>query len=624
MKKFISLLLAVVLICTSLPMYVGAEETTGGYKLDYDRIGEDTYKVYIIADKASLDIHELRVQYGDAEIVSYEWYKQFAEKYEGTVIADDVTVHKFIAFPCAFLSDIDTTDEKEYFGEVVVRISSVNHSISLLDETGTIVYDEIVLDMSTEWDGSTPRPIPDNEPQPTATWNPEWTPVPTEPPTETPELTPEPNYETGDVDGNGNINAQDALLVLKYAAKLGELSEAQFVAANVDDSENVNATDALNILKYAAKIIVRFVFDSEENIEVLKDYIKENGTVNENGNKELVRDYVALGDSEFSIEYDSFEYDEINNQVIYIYESVDADPINCLKFTITLKNTTDTSVEVEWKQVTDNGVVDLKGQSTIKNEEYSLDSNYEGDIDKSYLEQKVPEYNRAKKDIWTADMKNIYNGYVHAAFVSLEDYFSKTLIMYVNDIYKSYRYSDEKFAKVTALIYGIDYSIYESLQLLWDELDRVGTKEDVYTYISEYGDHNDYYATTYVEKNSDTEDIYYVMDIFHRVRDIPIIIYIQPYINRDVYIGAVIYKANGSGEYEISKELQTVISVDDIDWNTSYDYECVYPENGSISETEQKILDEDIGRMLMKVDLLLRDKTSVELMDFGFYNYFVN
>lgn len=95
----------------------------------------------------------------------------------------------------------------------------------------------------------------DEKPTPTAT------PVPTVPPTEVPTATPEVTeipYTLGDVNGDGNINAQDALAVLKHAAKIAELDEIQQMAADVVADENINAQDALQILKKAAQIIDSF------------------------------------------------------------------------------------------------------------------------------------------------------------------------------------------------------------------------------------------------------------------------------------------------------------------------------------------------------------------------------
>ena len=81
------------------------------------------------------------------------------------------------------------------------------------------------------------------------------TPAPTE--TATPEAT-EISYLLGDVNADGKINSQDALLVLKHAAKIIELNETEKKAADVTKEESINASDALEILRYAARIITEF------------------------------------------------------------------------------------------------------------------------------------------------------------------------------------------------------------------------------------------------------------------------------------------------------------------------------------------------------------------------------
>lgn len=63
---------------------------------------------------------------------------------------------------------------------------------------------------------------------------------------------------TGDVNSDNNINAEDALEALKFAAKLTELDENAHVRADVDRDKDVNAKDALYILQYAAHIISSF------------------------------------------------------------------------------------------------------------------------------------------------------------------------------------------------------------------------------------------------------------------------------------------------------------------------------------------------------------------------------
>lgn len=70
--------------------------------------------------------------------------------------------------------------------------------------------------------------------------------------------TPPKENILGDVDADENINATDALLILKYAAKINELTDMQLLVADTSKDKSVNALDALLILKYAAKIIDHF------------------------------------------------------------------------------------------------------------------------------------------------------------------------------------------------------------------------------------------------------------------------------------------------------------------------------------------------------------------------------
>lgn len=71
----------------------------------------------------------------------------------------------------------------------------------------------------------------------------------------------------GDVNNDGNFNAEDALLVLKHAAKLEMISEKNIKAADVDGNDKIDATDALEILKYAASLIDRFPCESQATPE---------------------------------------------------------------------------------------------------------------------------------------------------------------------------------------------------------------------------------------------------------------------------------------------------------------------------------------------------------------------
>ena len=62
----------------------------------------------------------------------------------------------------------------------------------------------------------------------------------------------------GDVAVDGQINANDALAVLKHAAKVAVLDANGMLFADVNGDKEVNANDALDILKYAAKMITEF------------------------------------------------------------------------------------------------------------------------------------------------------------------------------------------------------------------------------------------------------------------------------------------------------------------------------------------------------------------------------
>ncbi|MCR5782354.1 MAG: dockerin type I repeat-containing protein [Clostridia bacterium] len=65
-------------------------------------------------------------------------------------------------------------------------------------------------------------------------------------------------YAPGDVDGNGQILADDARLALRFSAKLEDLDENQQKAADVDCNGQVLADDARQILRFSAKLQQEF------------------------------------------------------------------------------------------------------------------------------------------------------------------------------------------------------------------------------------------------------------------------------------------------------------------------------------------------------------------------------
>lgn len=72
----------------------------------------------------------------------------------------------------------------------------------------------------------------------------------------------EPHY--GDVNGDGKVDAKDALMVLKFAVGKIELTPEQQLAAEVDGKEGINAKDALEILKYAVRKIEMFPIEKQK------------------------------------------------------------------------------------------------------------------------------------------------------------------------------------------------------------------------------------------------------------------------------------------------------------------------------------------------------------------------
>lgn len=80
----------------------------------------------------------------------------------------------------------------------------------------------------------------------------------------------EPQPAWGDLNQDSKINAQDALLVLRYAVGKTVLSDAALAVADVDANGKYNANDALLILQYSVDRLERFPADtsgmSEEEI----------------------------------------------------------------------------------------------------------------------------------------------------------------------------------------------------------------------------------------------------------------------------------------------------------------------------------------------------------------------
>ena len=75
-----------------------------------------------------------------------------------------------------------------------------------------------------------------------------------------------PDYSLGDVDGNGKISAADARKILRHAAQVDNLSDAQLWAADIDGNNKISASDARIALRISA------------TLDSIDKYIKEDET----------------------------------------------------------------------------------------------------------------------------------------------------------------------------------------------------------------------------------------------------------------------------------------------------------------------------------------------------------
>ena len=62
----------------------------------------------------------------------------------------------------------------------------------------------------------------------------------------------------GDINNDGDADAGDALLVLRYSVGLASLSEAQKLVADVNGDGDIDAGDAVLLLRYDAGLIDAF------------------------------------------------------------------------------------------------------------------------------------------------------------------------------------------------------------------------------------------------------------------------------------------------------------------------------------------------------------------------------
>lgn len=120
----------------------------------------------------------------------------------------------------------------------------------------------------------------------------------------------------GDLDGNGKINASDALVILKSAVHKLTLPKYLEKYADVNGDTDINASDALLVLRKAVGKIEQFpaeINTPEMANEQLKKWLFEYGTVNGS----YMECVYEVDNNEYSVFYDA-NYDNITVQWSYV------------------------------------------------------------------------------------------------------------------------------------------------------------------------------------------------------------------------------------------------------------------------------------------------------------------
>ena len=440
-----------------------------------------------------------------------------------------------------------------------------------------------VLPMSVSAEETTDTPVP--------------TGLPTEVPTETLEPILEPDYETGDVDGNGKINAQDALLVLKNAAKLEDLTETQYVAADVDDSGKVNATDALYILQYAAKIIVRFAFTPEENIPILKEYIMKEGSVETGGVYVIEKDYVEENDSDYEKEVDSFTYNSNSGRLVYRYDVGIIDDKGSYDYSYIIGlGEYESDIRVIYNEKSEEMNIEFDVQKTIENSSIRFTDDFNVDLVKYKYEAEYLDKNATANDIiqFEQDNADYINALMHMAILSMEDYLKNTVVMNLDVLGFDFAYSNEEFDKVFDIFYGYDNNITQSTEELKQFIANKGVKDGDSIYISGIDE---------LLSNNKNEGLYYGCEVvlmygtevdalvfsgytyyYNENIDCIILTNILPMDNRESYIYVKVFEPDGNGEYVGTAEYEAMINSKEAKFGGEYDFAVLSERDSSKRE----------------------------------------
>lgn len=259
-RNKVTLIVAIVLLLSS---FLGLSEAYAG-KLDPYYC--DVYGTYGVRNAdtgvTAVNIHDSRIDSAEMSvevITSGEFFDKYAELFEGDIIIYNVqvtyegTVLENINF--GTMATIIFPDEERYVYRTADAFKiNKDGTITDLIDGRHFLEDANIADL-TEFgyfllakgkikDSSIlvrPTAVPTSTPKATENIV----------PTNTPDV---PDYLIGDVDLDGKVNATDALMVLKHAAKLELLEDIKLIIADVESDEKIDAADALAILKIAAKI----------------------------------------------------------------------------------------------------------------------------------------------------------------------------------------------------------------------------------------------------------------------------------------------------------------------------------------------------------------------------------
>lgn len=251
MKKVISkglTIICLMLMMIITPVFTPQKVQAAGnnsIELKYEKTSDKNYEVSVWVNSADLMTFDLGVYFENATVISYEFDSSFKTKYEsnfGVTACGLQNGNAWIAFAGA-----NPGSNTYYSDTCLCKIVLVNNGQRMNIELKDMMNDETIIDELVIYPGDSGN--------------------------STQILIPK---VLGDVYVDGNINATDALSVLKHAAKISTLNSNQKSMADVNKDGNINATDALWILKYAARIIDSFD-DIENELNTSKSVIDRYG-----------------------------------------------------------------------------------------------------------------------------------------------------------------------------------------------------------------------------------------------------------------------------------------------------------------------------------------------------------